>query len=181
MKNRNITIGLLTLIFALSCEAGTHKFAYKEDADFSTYKTYAWLPMMEEIFSGKKKTNARNPMNIQRIKNAIESELTAKGLQIADQSEADFFAAFTGYLEDKVDIDGGDDRLAMGKGGFYTMNPVGIDNYTEGTLYIHLNDAKSGDLLWRGWVKRRVQGKVKEKLINKVVAQIMKNYPPMVK
>ena len=181
MKNRSLTIGLITLFITLSCEAGTNKYVYQEGADFSAIKKYAWLPIMEDVFAGQKNMKARNPLNIQRIKNAIETELTAKGLHQVEQSEADVFVAFNGHLEDKVEIDEWDGRLTKGKGGFYTMNPVGIDNYTEGTLFIHLNDAKSEDLVWRGWIKRRVQGEVKEKLIKKVVAQIMKNYPPMVK
>lgn len=181
MNNRLLTLGLITFLINLSCEAGSAKFAFQEGADFSAIKTYAWLPIMEDVFAGRKKMKARNPMNIQRIKTAIEAELTAKGMQQVDGSEAVVHVAFSGYLEDKVDIDEWDDRLTIGKGGFYTMNPVGIDNYTEGTLFIHFNDVKTGDLVWRGWVKRRVQGKVKEKLINKVVAQIMTNYPPMVR
>ena len=182
MKNRTIIIGLLCALFmTLSSEAGTNKYVFQEGADFSAIKTYAWLPLMEDVFAGRKKMKARNPLNIQRIKNAIETELAGKGLQMVEQSEADIFVAFNGSLEDKVNIDEWDDRLTRGKGGFYTMNPVGIDNYTEGTLFIHFNDAESEDLVWRGWIKRRIEGKVKEKLIIKVVAQIMKNYPPMVR
>ena len=180
MKNRSLAIGLITLFLTLSCEAGNAKFIYQEGTEFSAYRNYAWLPIMEDVFAGRKKMKARNPLNIERIKNAIETEMTAKGLKQVEQNEADFFVAFNGSLEDKVEVDAWDDRLTRGKGGFYTMNPVGIDNYKEGNLFIHFNDAKTEDLVWRGWITRRLDrnAKVKEKLINKVVAQIMKNYPP---
>ena len=180
MKNRSLTIGLITLFITLSCEAAWDSYNYESGTDFSIYKTYAWHADMEGIFDGTKTTNVRNPENIQHVKNAVESELAEKGIQQVDRNEADIHLAFRGVLERVADVEVS--GYAVKGHGEYGRGVYGSHltekSYDVATLFIDFIDAKENKLFWRGWATETVGKKVKEKKINRVVSNILKKYPP---
>ena len=181
MSKSNVFIGLLVVFFTLNCEAGSVEYDYNREADFSAYHTYAWQPKMVDVFAGRVRANIRQPINIKRIKDAIESELAKKGIEKVNRNNADIHIAFHAQLEEKVNLVDWGYGASYEKayhGHVYYDNTLDVDHFTEGTLFIDIIDAKRNELVWRGWTKRRVPDKVKEKLVNKVVSQVMKKYPP---
>lgn len=183
MDNKSVIIGFLAFFITLSCEAGSVNFDYKREIDFSEYHTYAWEPKMLEIFAGKVRSNIRQPININRIKIAIESELSKKGMQKVNRNDADIQIAFHAKLEEKQDmVDWGyGESYEKAYHGHYYDNDLSIEHFTEGTLFIDVINPVKNEIVWRGWSKRRIPSKVKEKLVNKVVSQIMNKYPPVKK
>ena len=182
MKNITLYTFILTVIFALSCEAGSAKYDFQKGTNFSAYKTYAWQQKMVDVFEGRVMTNVRNPLNLKRIRNAIETELAVKGIEQVDQGGADIHVVFHGLLEEKIDIDNWGYGMGYGRGAYYGRAYYGssleVDQYTEGTLFIDFIDANRNELVWRGWIKRRVTDNIKESVINKAVSQVFKKYPP---
>ncbi len=173
---------ILAIIFAFTCEMGAANYDFQKGTDFSVYQTYAWQQKMVDIFEGRVTTNVRNPLNLKRIRSAIESELAAKGIELVDRAQADIHVVFHGLLEERIDIDDWGYGIGYGRGAYYGRGYYGssieVDQYTEGTLFIDIVDAKTNELVWRGWVKRRVTDNIKESMINKAVAQVFKKYPP---
>ena len=182
MKNITIYTFILTIIFAFSCEIRAAQYDFQKGINFSAYQTYAWKQKMVDIFEGRVTTNVRNPLNLKRIRKAIESELAAKGIEQVDQDKASIHIVFHGLLEERIDIDDWGYGIGYGRGAYYGRAYYGssleVDQYTEGTLFVDFIDTQTNELVWRGWVKRRVTDNIKESMINKAVAQVFKKYPP---
>ena len=184
MSKRSIVFGCLAFFLSLSCEASPVGFDYNRETDFTGLQTYAWQSKMLEIFAGKVRANIRQPININRIKIAIESELSKKGMQKVKRNDADIHIAFHAQLEEKVNlVDWGYGASYENAyhGHVYYDNTLDVDHFTEGTLFIDIIEPINNELVWRGWINRRVPLKVKEKLIKKVVSQILNKYPPVKK
>src|SRR5580700_11558528 len=62
-----VLIGMM-LLFAGKSSAGQVKTDYDRSADFGRYKTYSW-----------EKVKTQDPLNVERIKNAVNADLAAKG------------------------------------------------------------------------------------------------------
>ncbi len=183
MSNRIVIIGFLAIFFTLSCKASSVEYDYNRETDFSGFHTYAWEPKMLDIFAGRVRSKIRQPININRIKIAIEAELSKKGMQKVKRNEADVQIAFHAKLEEKQDmVDWGyGDSYEKAYHGHYYDNDLSTEHFTEGTLFIDFINPVKNDVVWRGWSKRRIPNKVKEKLVNKVVMQILNKYPPVKK
>lgn len=182
MNNIKTYIFIFAVIFAITCEAGAANYDFQKGTDFSAYQSYAWQQKMVDVFEGRVTTNVRNPLNLKRIRKAIESELANKGIEQVDQDKASIHVVFHGLLEERIDVDDWGYGIGYGRGAYYGRAYYGstleIDQYTEGTLFIDFIDTQSNELIWRGWVKRRVTENIKESVINKAVAQVLKKYPP---
>ena len=136
MENRFVLIILFTSFFTINCEAQLGKSNYKIGTDFSSYHTYAWHSVMDNISDGTGETDIRYSENIQHIKNTIEKELRRKGLQLIDKSEADILIAFNGDLRKIVVWSSKDNEYYYFEG---TQN-------LKGTLFIDIIDAQKRNL-----------------------------------
>src|ERR1700737_3970921 len=63
----------IALLFATASFAQQVKTDYDRSADFSQYKTYSW-----------EKVKQKDPLFVDRIKEAVNADLTAKGLTPVD-------------------------------------------------------------------------------------------------
>lgn len=155
------------------------KFDYNKQTDFSVYKSYDWMPIPEK--------SDLNDLVVDRIKNAIDSELSAKGLERTSKNP-DFLIAEHLGKEDKVEVDSwgyGYGPLMVYRGGFWGPADVSTYHYEEGVLILDFADADSKKLFWRGVAKAHVQNvktpEQSEKLINEAVSRILEKYPPPTK
>ena len=180
MKSVLTIAGVVVLTSALLCtvaHAQKTSAAYDPNANFSGYKTFAF-----------DKSGARNPFVNTMIVEAVERELTSRGLTKVD-AEPDLlvvYLAATGF------------NLQVASVPFYTVvNPaysglVGgatatMWDVTTGTLVIDLFDVKAERTVFRGTVKEVLQrapstdpaadAKLVLKPINKGIAKIFKKYP----
>lgn len=170
---------LLAVVFAagllLSCSSIKVKSDYNEAADFSTYTTFD--------FSESSTSLPVNELVKKRILSSITDNLTQKGL--TRSSTPDILVDLGLVTKDKKE---------------YTTNTVGVNSYygrrwrigtgvsssrtevreyTEGTLLIHLVDAKKEELLWMGSGSGTLNDKSsRPEQITKAVDKIMASYPP---
>jgi hypothetical protein len=175
---------VVTLLFAL---AGCATTDVDRSVDFSRYKTFAW---------GEAKIKVTNPaydsdLISKNIKTTVEGELAKRGITV-NAKDPDFLISYQTYTEKKETVAGGNPygpyRLApfrfypygFGWGWFpvYGYNPPRVHSYTEGTLIIDIEDARSKEVIWRGTVSGNVDNTKKlQRQIQKGIRAIMKKYP----
>ena len=165
---KNLVTLLVVCLFALTASCSSvHNVSYDYDkrTNFAALKTYDWLPVPKEV---KVDTLVQD-----RIKNAVNSELEAKGLRMTSD-EPDFLIAMQAGTEDKV-------RYVPEHWGYKYANYRRVE-YEEGTLVLDFVDPASKELIWRGTAKADVDSKMApekiDKLVNEAVEKTLKNFPP---
>jgi hypothetical protein len=170
---------IATLVSAGLALLGTTAFAqtvtydYDKAADFAGFKTYVWVrgtPLNDEI-------------NHKRIVDAIDAQLTSKGLaKVEASADPHVLVAYHATFDRDLQISG----FSSGWGG-YRLGPnrsgsARVDKILTGTLAVDLMDAKTRDIVWRGMASKEVDVKAspekREKNINKAAEKLFKNYPP---
>ncbi len=174
---RTTIVFLSTVLFCAVAQAQKTSAAHDESVDFSQYKTFAF-----------DKDGARNPFVNKLIMEALERELTARGLTkvTADQDLRVVYLAATMP------------NLQVQNVPFYhVVNPaysgmVGSSHaqmweVTTGTLVIDLLDQKSDKVVFRGTINEvlkrapsadlQADAKTVAKPINKGIEKVFKKYP----
>jgi len=180
MKSPLTIFGVMVLASALFCtvaQAQKTSAGFDSNANFSSYKTFAF-----------DKSGARNPFVNKMIVDAVERELTARGLTkvAADPDLLVVYLAASGP------------NLQVASVPFYqVVNPaysgmvgghsMAMWDVTTGTLVIDLFDRKADRIVFRGSASDVLQrtpsadlaadAKVVSKPINKGIAKIFKKYP----
>ena len=162
----------IALLFATASFAQQVKTDYDRSADFSQYKTYSW-----------EKVQTQDQLWVNRIKDAVNAALTAKGLTLVEsggdiaimaidttQSQRTLNTFYDGF--------GGGWRW-RGGGGFGDATTT-VDTYKVGTLVVDLFDAHTKTLLWRGSSSETLSDKSDKNIKNldKGVQKMFDHFPP---
>lgn len=178
----------LVLVFLImSCNSVKVVADYDSTTDFSQYKTFAFYK------KGIDKADISD-LDKRRILKAIETEMMAKGFTKSENP--DILVNIFTKAKRKVDVYSdnfyGYGGYGAGYRGYYGWYPwyygpnfgVQISEYTEGTLFVDLIDAKKKELAWQGIGSGGLSttGNVskKEERVKEFVTQIMMQYPPVV-
>jgi hypothetical protein len=170
MKTRVRIPLLLVAIWALTTAVlGIDvKTDFDHHVNFSAYKTYSWA-----------KVDTPDPLWNDRVKEAVDRELTAKGwTEVA--SGGDVSVVAIGTTREKPTLqtfyDGFDGWMWGGFGDATTYE----ENYTVGTLVIDIFDTRTKKLIWRGSASDVLSGKPEkdEKKMNKAVDKMFEHFPP---
>ena len=152
------------------------KYDFDQQANFTDLKTFDWMPVPEKT--------GINSLVVQRVKNAVNAELQAKGLMMTSNNP-DFLIVQHLGKKGKVQVtDWGYEYSPYGRyrGAHLRRGRVSTHEYEEGSLILDFVDAKSKKMIWRGAAKAEVQNvdtpEKSEKLINEAVQEILKNFPP---
>jgi hypothetical protein len=178
MKAIKIFLVLFFIGFTVSCSSTYGvKYDYDTNANFADLKTFDWMPVPEKA--------GIDSLVVQRVKNAVNAELQAKGLMMTPDNP-DFLIAQHLGTKDKVQVRdlgynyGPYERYRFGLWG---PDEVSTYKYEEGSLILDFVDAKSKKMIWRGSAKAEVQNvdtaEKSEKLINSAVHEILKKFPPV--
>lgn len=144
------------------------KTDFDHHVNFSGYKTYSWA-----------KVDTPDPLWNDRVKDAVDRELTAKGwTEVA--SGGDVSVVAIGTTREKPTLrtfyDGFDGWMW---GGFADATTY-VENYTVGTLVIDMFDTRTKKLIWRGSASDVLSGKPEkdEKKVDRAVDKIFEHFPP---
>jgi hypothetical protein len=144
---------------------------YQPGTNFAAYKTFT---MGDEKGEG-------NPLAIQRVRRALQAQLTAKGLsQVQSDGDLSLRAHVRLRVDTKVDVwnSSGWGYGYHGHGGTY----VDVRNVPMGTLVVDLVDRAKGEAVWRGIAEGSVDQDAtpqeSEQRINSAVEQLFRNFPP---
>jgi hypothetical protein len=173
MKKSFLTATLFILLTA--CGPSVRVFYDRdENANVANYKTYSWLN--EKAIEAKGLNPLYyNELTDQRIKNAVNREMQAKGFVLVENK---------GELELHYHIIVENKTSETTEPYNYTYTPywrkVSIYHYREGTLIIDIMDRQKNTLVWRGYATGVItyQTTAKpEEAINYAVTKIFKSFP----
>lgn len=186
MKNMKfLVLPLLGLLFLSSCTSVKVLADYDKEADFNSYKSYAFYK------TGIDKAQISD-LDKKRILSAIDTEMSSRGFVKSQQPDI-LISIFT-LEKEKVNVYnnnfgygwgwgwgwGGWNPWLWGGPGFYGGSGVSTD--TVGSLYIDLIDAKNKELVWQGrgvgTLNNTRKVEKKEERIKEFVSQILQKYPP---
>jgi hypothetical protein len=115
-------------------------------------------------------------------KEAVRSSLNAKGLSEASNDQADLAVNLRGQSIPRVNVQSyGYSYPAMTRYGMVNVvhNPyTSVSTYTERTLVIEMYDRHSKEMVWTGWLKKEMSGKVQPKHLQEAIQEILQKYPP---
>lgn len=144
------------------------KTDYNHHANFSQFHTYYW-----------QKVQTTDPLWENRIKEAVDHELQAKGWQEV-QSDGDVALTAVGSARNQREYQTFYDGMGgWGWGGFgeTTTEPV---NYPVGSLVLDMYDAHNKQLIWRGVSSDSLSSNPEknEKKLDKAVDKMLDHFPP---
>ena len=163
-----------------SCSSVKVTADYDKEADFKSYKTFAFFK------SGIDKAEISD-LDKRRILRAIESELLAKGFTKSENP--DILVSIFTKSQQRVDIynnaygwgNYGPRWGGYGPGwGYGFNNQPNVSVKSEGTLFIDLIDMEKKELIWQGMGTGFISQNMdkKEEQIKEFVAKILEKYPP---
>ena len=171
MKLKKLLLLPVVALLITSCSSVRVTTDYDTKANFNQYKTFAFYK------TGIDKA-AVSELDKKRIMRAIESELVAKGM--TKSSNPDVLVSMFTKSRERVNVRDNSFRYGYGYG-WNGVNRLDINQYTEGTLFLDIIDAKKKQLVWQGigtGALRTKNVEKKEARIKEFVAEIMAKYPP---
>src|SRR5271163_1279731 len=164
-------VGIAVLSAAASF-AQQVKTDYDRNANFSQYKTYS-----------RQKVQTQDPLWVDRIKDAVNAALTAKGLRSVE-SGGDVAIVAIEATQDQRTLN----TFYDGLGGGWRWRGFGeatttVDTYKVGTLVVDLFDAHTKTLIWRGSSSDTLSDKSDKNIknLNKGAEKMFDHFPPEVK
>ncbi|WP_231737952.1 DUF4136 domain-containing protein [Terracidiphilus gabretensis] len=143
--------------------------------DFTKFHTYKWV-----VVEGAKYPNQ---IVDTQIKNAIDPQLTAKGLTKTDATTADLYVCYQVSVQQQQQWN----AYGMGGGIRWGGGMVTADSTTikTGTLVLDMYDPTQKKLVWTGSATKTLnpsndQDK-NQKNLNKAMQKLLKDYPPKAK
>jgi hypothetical protein len=160
----------IALLFATGLFAQQVKTDYDRGTDFSHYKTYSW-----------EKVQTSDPLWVGRIKEAVNSALTAKGLTPVE-SGGDVAIVAIEMTKNQQSLNTFYDGFGGGWrwGGGFANATTTVDNYKVGTLVVDLFDANTKQVIWRGSSSDTLSDKSDKNIKNldKGVQKMFDHFPP---
>ena len=163
------------LVLTAASFADQVKTDYDHNANFGQYKTYSW-----------EKVQTKDPLMVDRIKDAVNAALAAKGWTQVD-SGGDVSVVAMEITKNQQTLntfyDGfGGGRRWGGFGGFGDATTT-TETYQVGSLVVDLFDAKSKNLIWRGSSSDTLSTKADKntKNLDKGVQKMFAHFPPEAK
>ena len=160
----------IVLLSATASFALQVKTDYDRSTDFNQYKTYSW-----------EKVQTPDPLWVDRIKEAVNAALTAKGLTPVE-SGGDVAVLGIEMTQNQRTLNTFYDNFGGGWrwGGGFGNATTTVDNYKVGTLVVDLFDANSKKVIWRGSSSDTLSDKSDKNIKNldKGVQKMFDHYPP---
>jgi hypothetical protein len=164
---------LLGIMSLMSCSSVRVVADYDKEVDFKMYNSFAFFkPGIDEA--------KISDLDKKRILRAIERELVAKGM--FKVSNPDLLISI--FTETRENVNIHQNNFGYGWGWNPYFSGFGGNNIVssniEGTLYIDFIDARKNELVWQGLGTGilSLNMKKKEEKINKIVNEILEEYPP---
>ncbi len=182
-KMKILALPVLALLFLSSCTSVRVLSDYDKDANFNSFKSYAFYK------TGIDKAQISD-LDKKRILRAIETEMGTRGFVKSENPDI-LVSIFTKERE-QVDVYNnywGGGGFGWGWSPYYWGGGFGpgwggsnVSTRTEGSLYIDLIDAKNKELVWQGKgvgnLGNTKSMEKKEMRIKEFVSEILMQYPP---
>jgi hypothetical protein len=173
------------VLLASFASAQDVSYNFDQKADFAKFKTYKWVTI--------KDGEQPDELTAKMIAQAIETQLTAKGLTKVETGDADLLVGYQVAVnkEKEVTTFGTGYGYGPGWGGrWYGGYGGGMTSATTatiliGSLALDMYDSTAKTLVWRGLASKQIDMKAspekRQKNLDKGAAKLLKNFPPKVK
>ena len=164
-----LSVFFLVIILA-SCSSVRVNADYDKKANFTNYKTFAYLK------SGIDKVEISD-LDKKRILNSIEEVMISKGFTKSENPDI-LISIFTKERE-RVDVYQ-NYGFGWGWNPYWGMGYTNVMTSPEGTLFIDIIDAKTRELVWQGEGSGYLTKDTEKKdaRIKEFVTRILEQYPP---
>ncbi len=176
-----ILVACILTVALAACTTLSVYTDYNPSAQFASYRTYNWRTTPEQV----------SPLMAQRIVDAIDAQLRAKGwTQVDSDGDVGLDASVASHQEYDVDhFYGGPYWGGWGWGGWGWGSGWGayggysssrVRSYTVGTLAVDMFDNKTRQAIWRGTAENTIKrDPVKATAdIQAAVAEMFARFPP---
>ncbi len=174
---------LFTLVILQACSGIKVSQDYERGYDFSKLKTFAWKQNDNREYG-----IVDNDLMDQRIRTAIEKNLSARQYAQTDSGKPDFYISYQMSVEQVIHSSNVSGGITIGgsSSGRYGRIGIGtggrVQTYDQGTLLIDVTDSSSDQLIWRGTSTQSVsQHSDPEKItesVNETVEKTLLQFPP---
>lgn len=147
---------------------------YDSGAVFGNYGSWAFAPNGEDFTS----------LDGGRIESAVEREMNRKAMRKVAEDEADLLVNWQIVEEERLESSGVGLGFGFGSGnfGWGLASPPPVREIQEGKLVIELVDTETDRVVWRAASRRYLNedqsSDSRRKLIDEIVADMFKKYPP---
>jgi len=144
-------------------------------ADFMRYRTYAWAE--RGAFETGDPRLDNNRFFSQRVEEAVDLQLTARGFEKASRGDADLLIRIHARVDQRLES-AALDRID----GHCIDNDCRSLVYDTGTLLVDMTDRRTNRLAWRGWAEGSLDGVIDDQrwmeiVIDEAVARILARVP----
>jgi hypothetical protein len=159
---------LIALLVAASSMAQDVKTDYDHHANFAQYHTYYW-----------EKVQTTDPLWQDRIKDAVDRELQAKGWQRVDNG-GDVAITAVGSARNEQEYQIFYNGMGGWRWGGFGETTTQVENYPVGSLVLDFYDAHNKQLIWRGVGSEALSDKPEknEQKLDKTVNKMLDHFPP---
>ena len=174
IRNTVTTLGMAVILLLAACNLASAQDVSTNampGVDFSKYHTYKWVTIEGATYP--------NQIVDTQIKQAVDSQLAAKGLTKTDGEKADLLVGYQASVSTEKQWN------AYGTGGFRWgggMASAQQSTIATGTLVLDMYDPATKQLVWTGRASKTLdpgadQGK-KQKNLDNAMKKLLKNFPP---
>jgi hypothetical protein len=160
-------LAMMIGVMAVSAAAQSVQTDFDRSFRFSDLKTFSFANQRRAATDPL----ASDTLNDGRIRNGLESQLTANGFKVQNE-KADFVIAYYVTTKNKLNVE----DYGFGPPRWFGGRDIRVNQYSEGTLMVDFIDAKSNQVIWRGCASGTLVMKGVDKKISKSVEKLVKQF-----
>ena len=163
--------GIITLFALTGCASMNVSSYVARGVDLREHRAYNWAPVDARPTGDPRLDN--NRFFHERVQAAVDQQLTSRGFE--KSASPDLIVHYHASVSQDI-------RITAGERSGGHCDECQPEVYDEGTLLIDLVDARTNQLVWRGWAKDSIDGMIDnqkwmEQKIDEAVARIIKKLP----
>ena len=162
-----IMLAMVLGLLAVSAAAQSVQSDFDRSFRFSELKSFRFAVQKR----GATDPLAGDTLNDGRIRNGLESQLTANGFRM-ESEKVDFVIAYYVTTKNKLNVQ----DFGYGPPRWFGSRDIRVNQYSEGTLMVDFIDVKSNQVIWRGRAVGTLEMKGVDKKISKSVEKLVKQF-----
>jgi len=162
-----IMLAMVLGLLGVSAAAQSVQSDFDRNFRFSELKTFSFAVQKRAATDPL----AGDTLNDGRIRNGLESQLTANGFRMENE-QADFVIAYYVTTKNKLNVQ----DYGYGLPRWFGSRDIRVNQYSEGTLMVDFIDVRSNQVIWRGRAVGTLEMKGVDKKISKSVEKLVKQF-----
>jgi hypothetical protein len=167
----------LSSVLAAGCATMTVSSHVQPGLDVARYHTYEWGPP-DALPTGDARLD-KNPFFQDHMMGAVEKQLARLGYQQATTTPPDLLIHYHANIAQRIDVNRLDREFGYCRDGDCDAR---VTEYENGTLIVDVMDARTNQLVWRGWAQANVDAVIGHpdrlrRMINDAVERMLVKFP----